>query len=218
MIIHAKLTGFKVQGDHTHIELVVENRHMRNLYKYSGNGKANVEIHLDDGRHITNDQRKLIFATLRDISDKTGYPLKELQQMLMMIHAVNHNIEFFSLSNCSIDTAKAFINTILEFALQMDIPMAEIALKRTDDVATWLMLAYSYEVCCICGKQGEGHHLDAIGMGRDRSKVYANELDAESKVIMLCREHHSEAETIGKDSFCRKYHVFGIKKKHLKQS
>ena len=34
----------------------------------------NAEIRFDDGRHISAEQRKKAYATIRDIADWTGYP------------------------------------------------------------------------------------------------------------------------------------------------
>ncbi|MGV3043490.1 putative HNHc nuclease, partial [Staphylococcus rostri] len=46
-------------------------------------------------------------------------------------------------------------------------------------------------------------HLEAVGRGRDRTKInhYGN------KVLALCRDHHTEQHTIGIKSFNEKYHL-----------
>ena len=54
-------------------------------------------------------------------------------------------------------------------------------------------------------------------MGRDRQKIYKESLDDDLEIIELCRRHHIEAEDMGKISFCKKYKVFGIKKRHVKE-
>lgn len=59
--------------------------------------------------------------------------------------------------------------------------------------------------CAVCGKRGELHHIDAIGMGGDRTQV--EHLGRE--VISLCREHHTEMHTVGKADFLAKYHLNG---------
>lgn len=115
-------------------------------------------------------------------------------------------IEYFSLSNCSISTARDFITYLIDFILANDIPLSEKALKRTDDIDRYLWSCIKYKKCCICGRKGEMHHWDAIGMGRNR-KLYD---DSKHRKIQLCREHHTEAHKIGKDAFEKKYHVYGI--------
>ena len=58
----------------------------------------------------------------------------------------------------------------------------------------------------MCGRPGEIHHVDAIGMGRDRRRVD----DRRMRKICLRREHHTEAHKIGQPAFMDKYHVHGI--------
>ena len=58
----------------------------------------------------------------------------------------------------------------------------------------------------MCGQDGEEHHWDAIGMGRDRRKID----DSDLRKIRLCRVLHTEVETIGRDTFENKYHVYGV--------
>ena len=57
--------------------------------------------------------------------------------------------------------------------------------------------------CCLCGRSGELHHLDNIGMGRDRKKP----LKEHYSVIGLCRLHHTEIHTIGVRNFEDRYGV-----------
>ena len=51
--------------------------------------------------------------------------------------------------------------------------------------------------CLVCGRQGEPHHLKAIGIGRKRK----NEMLEHYTVIPLCRKHHTEIHTIGIEQF-----------------
>ena len=57
--------------------------------------------------------------------------------------------------------------------------------------------------CLICGKPGEPHHLEAVGMGRNRNR----ELKEHYTTIPLCRNHHIEIETVGLKAFETKYNV-----------
>lgn len=100
----------------------------------------NAEIRFDDGRHISVEQRKKAYATIRDIADYTGYLPEEMKQILKYQHMIRTGDAYFSLSNCSMDTAREFINTILEFALEEGIPLSENAIERTDDIGKYLYL------------------------------------------------------------------------------
>lgn len=172
---------------------------------------CNAEIRFDDGRHISAEQRKKAYATIRDISDWTGYLPEEMKEILKYQHMMRTGDAYFSLSNCSMDTAREFINTILEFALENGIPLSDNAIERTDDIGRYLYYCLLHKKCAICGKDGEIHHEDAIGMGNDRTKVD----DSSYKKICLCREHHTLAHSLGVIRFREMYKVYGIVVKDL---
>lgn len=171
----------------------------------------NAEIRFDDGRHISAEQRKKAYATIRDIADWTGYLPEEMKEILKYQHMMRTGDAYFSLSNCSMDTAREFINTILEFALENGIPLSDNAIERTDDIGRYLYYCLLHKKCAICGKDGEIHHEDAIGMGNDRKKVD----DSSYKKICLCREHHTLAHSLGVIRFREMYKVYGIVVKDL---
>lgn len=172
---------------------------------------CNAEIRFDDGRHISAEQRKKAYATIRDISDWTGYLPEEMKEILKYQHMMRTGDAYFSLSNCSMDTAREFINTILEFALENGIPLSDNVIERTDDIGRYLYYCLLHKKCAICGKDGEIHHEDAIGMGNDRTKVD----DSSYKKICLCREHHTLAHSLGVIRFREMYKVYGIVVKDL---
>ena len=57
--------------------------------------------------------------------------------------------------------------------------------------------------CLICRKEAEPHHLDAIGMGRNRKK----ELKEHYTAIPLCRVHHGEYHQYARSWFEKKYNI-----------
>ena len=164
------------------------------------------EIRFDDGRHISAAQRKKAYATIRDIADYTGYLPEELKEIMKYWHIERTGDGYFSLSSCSMDTAREFINTILEFALEWGIPLSESGLERTDDIGKYLYHCIIHKRCAICGKEGEIHHIDTIGMGNNR-KTFD---DSDNRKICLCRKHHTIAHQRGVISFQKMYHVYGI--------
>lgn len=164
------------------------------------------EMRFDDGRHISAEQRKKAYATIRDIADYTGYLPEEQKEWLKYLHISRTGCEYFSLSDCTMDTAREFINTILEYALEMGIPLSEEAINRTDDIGRYLYYCIMHKKCAICGRDGEIHHEDTIGMGNDRTKVD----DSGYRKICLCRLHHTLAHQMGIERFRRTYKVYGI--------
>ena len=178
----------------------------RKIVKYRNNNKIDAEIRIDDNRTITAEQRKKIFATIKDIAIFTGDHPEGLRAWLLYQYCAETGEMPFSLSNCSISQAREFITFIIDFILKEDIPLSDAALSRTDDIDRYLWGCIKYKRCAVCGRRGETHHWDAIGMGNDR-KTFDDSL---KRKIQLCREHHSEAHNIGRDTFGAKYHVYGI--------
>lgn len=118
----------------------------------------------------------------------------------------NTGCDYFSLSNCTMDTAREFINTILEFAIKNGIPLSEEAINRTDDIGKYLYFCIMHRKCAVCGRDGEIHHVDTIGMGNDRRTVD----DSNYRKICLCRTHHTIAHQRGMTEFEKMYKVYGI--------
>ena len=162
---------------------------------------------LDDGRHISAAQKKKAHATIGDIAAFTGEVPEVMKAQLKNLYITKTGAPLFSLGDCSMDTAREFINVILDYALEMGIPLMDFALNRTDDIDHYLYACLKLKKCTICGRQGEVHHVDAIGMGNDRQTLD----DSQHRKICLCRIHHTEAHTTGFDSFSNKYKVYGIK-------
>lgn len=49
---------------------------------------ADVELGIDDGRFISVQQRRKIYATLRDIAEYTGYPDEDMKQIMKVEHVM----------------------------------------------------------------------------------------------------------------------------------
>lgn len=166
-----------------------------------------MEIGYEDGRYISPAQRRKIYATLRDISNHTGYDPESAKQIMKIEHMERTGrMEWFSLSDCSVTTAREFINTLMDYALKEGIILTDTGLQRTDDIDTYLIQCIKYRRCCICGRKADLHHVDAIGIGRDRRRVD----DSQSEVMALCREHHTVFHTLGLGRFMKMYAVYGI--------
>ena len=178
MYEYAGITGYKPDRDGTHLKIFIPDRHLEEAIV-----KKRIKdcmIWLDDGRHISAEQRKKAYATIRDIADFTGYAPEEMKERL---------------------------NTMLDLALEMGIPLMDFGSNRTDDIDHYLWACLKNRRCAICGRYGEIHHVDSIGMGNDREKVN----DSNHRKICLCRIHHTEAHTVGMAKFEEMYRVYGIK-------
>ena len=164
------------------------------------------EMRFDDGRSISIEQRKKAYATIRDIADYTGYLPEEQKEWLKYLYIQKTGDDYISLSDCSMDQAREFINVILEYAIESGIQLSEHAINRTDDIGKYLYFCIKHKKCAICGQDGEIHHEDAIGMGNDRKTLD----DSNHKKICLCRKHHTIAHQMGVERFTKMYKVYGI--------
>jgi hypothetical protein len=162
MHYQAQILATKEDDAGTYLKLLIPGEQVQGkIIKYSYGKAVNSEIRIDDGREITVDQRKKIYATIRDIADYLGDVPEYYKELLKFGYCGESGEEYFSLSNCSITTARQFINYIMDFILMNDIPLSEAALGRTDDIDHYLWSCIKYKKCCICGKPAEVHHWDA---------------------------------------------------------
>ena len=164
------------------------------------------EIKLWDGRRISPDQRRKIFAIIRDISEWSGHEPEWLRQFMTWDFVCESGGEWFSLSNVDMTTAKEFINFLINFCLYNNIPTRDTLLNQTDDIGRYLYLCIEHRKCAICNKPADIHHVDRIGMGGNRHKTNHVGL----KAIALCREHHNMAH-VNENKLFEDYHIYGIK-------
>lgn len=165
-----------------------------------------IGVWLDDGRMISAEQRRKIYASIRDFSAWTGYTPEEAKEVLKYLYVERTGQPYFSLSDCSLDTAGKFINLIMDVCLENGIILSDPLYDRAEDIVYMLQNCLRNRKCSICGRKGEVHHWDAIGMGNDRRHYD----DSGNRKICLCREHHTLAHTCGREQFTQRYHVYGV--------
>lgn len=209
MLQYAKIKDARLKNGISEVVITSEDP---NLYNYIMSKRVkDAELRLDDGRRITALQRRKAYATIRDIAWHTGYAPEEAKQVMKYTYIVKTGREDFSLSDCSVETARIFINVLIDYALREGIQVQGNLIDNADDIHAYLACCIVHKKCCICGTAGETHHEDAIGMGADRTEVD----DSEKKIICLCRKHHTLAHSLGRERFCKMYHVYGIVKKSV---
>ena len=169
-------------------------------------GIRTAQIKLDDGRTISSDQRRKIYATFNDIAEYTGYVPDEIKERMKYDFIAHTGCEEFSLSDVDMTTAKQFLEYLIEFCLFWNIPTKDSLLERAPDVAKYIYYCAINKRCCISGKKAELHHVNAVGMGRSRKEIIHTGME----VIPLSSSLHQEIHKIGKQSFFEKYHVFGV--------
>lgn len=167
-------------------------------------------IQLDDGRHLTAQQRRKARAIINDIAQWAGYRIKDetdnLHEIMKAYFCAKYNRQMFSLADCSMTTAREYINYLIDFCIENGVPSMDSLINRTDDIDAYLYSCLYHRRCCICGRPADVHHVDRVGMGNNRNKI--NHVGM--RAMALCRIHHDEAHRRGQTAFDEYHHVYGI--------
>lgn len=162
-----------------------------------------------DSRPLSDKQRRMCYALLREISDYTGQGADATKEW-MKIKFLSDDMEqtadkIFSLSSAPMSLVCAFQRYLIRFILEWDIPCSFPLLEYVDDVQDYIYSCLVNRKCCICGAPTDLHHVQRVGMGRDRTDIIHEGME----VLPLCREHHAEAHTMPDAAFFEKYHIPG---------
>lgn len=162
-----------------------------------------------DSRPLSDKQRRMCYALLREIADYTGQGMdstKELMKIKFLVDDLEETADkIFSLSNAPMSLVCAFQRYLVHFILDWDIPCSFSLLEYVDDVPDYIYHCLVTKKCCICGAPTDLHHVDRVGMGRDRTDIIHEGME----VLPLCRAHHEENHTMSDNDFFGKYHLPG---------
>ena len=189
------------------------------------------EIRLNDGRSISNAQRRKIFALVNDIgefasriSNQREY-VEMLRQLKLLYVRDKSDCEvirrqltkhycdlidsdMFSLSDCSMSTARGFIDWLVELCLDYEIPCNDSLAYLCEDINRYMYLCVAKRKCAICGRRADIHEVEKVGMGGNRQKMHHDGQLVEA----LCRLHHHEVESnTPQKEFDQKYHINPIR-------
>jgi hypothetical protein len=194
---------------------------------------SEVGVQIDDGRAISTDQRRKVFALIRDITDYISAPIhakrkreeREVLRQMQLLYIIDRTdcesvryqltqnfcrlsgIDIFSLSDVNMTTAREFIDWLVELCVVHGIPCNDTLMNRAEDVGRYLYACVANRRCCICGHRADIHEVDRVGMGGNRRKMH----HLNQRVQPLCREHHIEVGNIGQSAFDEKYHLTFIR-------
>lgn len=170
-------------------------------------GYSEVLVQMIDSRQLSSAQRRACYSLIRYIADYTGQgtdSTKEYMKLKFLADDFGETADkIFSLSNAPMSLVAAFQRFLIRFILEWDIPCGDFPLLNfVDDVNDYVYSCLVNKKCCVCGRPADLHHVDHVGMGRDRDEIIHEGMEA----MPLCREHHTECHTIGQQTFNEKYH------------
>ena len=178
-----------------------------------------------DSRPISDRQRRCCYAMLNAIAAWSGEEIDILKDhfKLDFIARMDEDMELFSLANARMSVVAAFQSYLARFIVANDVPTRQPMLDFVDDIEDYVYQCVIHKKCPVCGKRAELHHYESIGMGRNRDTIIHEGME----VLPLCREHHIEIHSIGRETFMNEYHlgkhgivadrtickIYGLKKK-----
>lgn len=168
-----------------------------------------VFVELIDSRPLSDKQRRMCYALVKAIADWSGSGSEEVKEAFKLdfwaerVDTLSDKI--FSLSNAPMSLVAEFQRFLVAFILTHDVPTKRPLREHVDDIEAYTYLCLVRRKCAVCGRSAELHHIDAVGMGNDRTEVRHEGRE----VMSLCRDHHTELHIVGKSEFMAKYHLDG---------
>lgn len=202
-IITGKIMDFRPDGT------VVIKARLPDIMRACLRHYAEVQIGLPDGRTISPEQRRKAYALLGEIAAYTGYAPEQakltMKHQFMATHLEALQKELFSLADCDMTTAREFISYLIEFIIEFDIPTGTPLAELCEDVQRYVYTCLVHKKCAVCGQKAEIHHVDKVGIGRDRHDICHIGMQA----LPLCAEHHrlNGIHQMGDERFMAEYHL-----------
>lgn len=209
MIINGRITEVRPEGT-----TFWSDRTADILHAHAG---EQVQIFLQDDRRISPEQRRKAWVLIGEITAWAGYRNRERKQINAslkydfltkhMDELTAQAIRTFSLSDCDMTTASLYIGFLIDFVIEHQVQTKEPITELADDIAQAVYSSLKNKRCIICGAKADLHHVDAVGMGNDRTKID----HIGRRALPLCRIHHQEAHSKGNEAFMELYHIQPVK-------
>lgn len=163
-----------------------------------------VEVRLDDGRTITAEQRRKIYATMRDIAEWSGDMPDAIKAYFKWSFCGDSEHEDFSLSDVDRETASEFLTYLIDFCIQNGVPCSDPLWDRCEDINRYMYACVMTRTCCITGKKNaQIHHYDRVGM-RSRDNI----CHVGMRVVPLSADLHTMVHySGGEDEFYKQHHI-----------
>ena len=169
-----------------------------------------VGVEFVDKRCISAKQRRKAYVLISYIAAWWGYtPLEAMKEMLklMFVGEAETLRRTFSLSDCDMTTARLFITYLIDFCLLHGVDVGEPLYQLAEDIPRYVWACLMNKRCAVCGRKAELHHVDTVGMGRNRKEI----CHIGMRALPLCREHHTEIHTVGREDFLKRYFLEPVK-------
>lgn len=198
--IHSLTIHLSVRGEHITPDLLLE-------LETLGGREAIIHFEPLHDRFVsaTNQQVRTIYLFVDEYCKTQGVMKDDAKAELKDLYFRMSGIEVESFGKLDRLTADDIITQLFFIAIADKwLPSAPYTIPvHRDDL---ILGCYVTRTCACCNQHGEIHHIEAIGMGKDR-KTYD---DSKHRVICLCRRHHDDAHRMGWLAFEMAYNLKGI--------
>jgi len=168
---------------------------------------SKVKVQLLDSRPLSNKQRGFCYSLINAIAEWVGDDTASVKEYMKLefwsSHLEDLNDQIFSLSDAPMSLVAEFQRFLVRFVVSNGVPLKFSLLASVDDVGDYIYSCLINKRCCVCGQKADLHHVDAVGMGRDRDEIIHEGME----VLPLCRKHHNEYHTAGHHTFMDRYHI-----------
>lgn len=168
--------------------------------------KLEVNITLADKRNISQQQRKFIFSLCHEIGEYMGEDKDFVRLNIQEVYKSTYGLEKDSLALYSMSEANGLIDLIIHYCIDNKVPVSSNIMKENEFSFSQkhIYRMILNRQCAICGRVGAHiHHVDAIGMGRNRDKIS----HIGKRALPLCAEHHALIHTKGDEEVIEKLHL-----------
>ena len=188
------------------LEEVVEMHKLKNVPVLFGI-KQDIEKQEELSQLISDEQRKKIYALIKDIANDIGETLEQAKENLKQEYCQDREKDYFSLKDTEKENATEFVKWLIEFAFQNGVHLNEKPQNYIDDIQFLMKQSIKHKKCLICGdiENIDIHHLQGSRAGASGGRK--NMDHSKANMVALCRKQHSEVESIGHQAFCEKYHI-----------
>lgn len=206
--IRGEIIGY--DGNNVILKLIdeIDTEEMERL-KVDGRYFAYIDVY--DKRGISDAQRNYFWALMGDYWNYTGYPKRTSGDYFRFKFMEEYNLpEFPSIARgkMKMTTARELLQFVLEYFIENGIPFHEQKFYLAEDESKLFYGLTMNRICWITGEESaQIAHFEAVGTGRDRTKVD----HTRHRVMALSAKLHQEQHTIGWTEFMEKYHVTPIK-------
>lgn len=201
-IVEVDAAGITVRVPYTNLERLIHRDYQQVRVELIDSNQRTAEqirkawaIMSDIAAAYTGDRRDTEEAVYRPLAQAFAEKRMETQQALQR--------ELFRISTATRSEASAFISYLIDFVLEYDVPMSRPLRENAEDIGRYVYACLRHKKCAVCGQKADLHHVDRVGMGRDRKEI----CHIGMKALPLCRAHHQEAHQMGDEAFCQLYHL-----------